>query len=198
MKRFNRVVKRRLAFTLIELLTAIGIIGLVLTLSIVAFAPALKATETATAARSLRAVLDTARLRAIGQHRVVRVDGSRLTVSYDSWAVGIEGESELRLPDFVGVRISCNSPETFYTDRIERWSLTFDSKGAVASFRVDTALVAQPTAPIAFCVITAREATEAECIATARYLRVYPLIGTVASHDASDLPSDLPVLKGTE
>ena len=207
--------RRSAAFTLIELLTSIGIIAFILSIAILAVAPALRVTGTRDAARRLRAMIDTARIKAVQQRRAVRFEAQHMRIDNvptykvpEVWAASPNASDTVyqwyTLADFVTVRVNCSDPNATFTTELDRFSITFGADGSVKAYSVATpaqaaAGVSSPNAakpPVArmlLCLYTTREASDAEVNLSACFIEITPLTGMVRSYGADEAAAgDLP------
>jgi Tfp pilus assembly protein FimT len=192
--------RRSAAFTLIELLTSIGIIAFILSIAILAVAPALRVTGTRDAARRLRAMIDTARIKAVQQRRAVRFEAQHMRINDvptykvpEVWAASPNASDTVyqwyTLPDFVTVRVNCQDPSAVFATELDRFSITFGADGSVRSYNVNGAAnttLPTPTARMLLCLYTTREASDAEVNLSACYIEITPLTGVVRSYGTDE------------
>jgi len=188
---------RRRAFTLIELLIVIGIVGFILTISIVGFAPMFKRAGIDKAREMLRAGLESTRIQAIQQRRLIRFearpvpDSTTHTWHFASNAGGASPEWR-QLPDFVTIATNATAPgdaqdqdgDTVvggggaYPD-IFNISLTFSPDGSLRRYAVNGGTPESPTSPFGLQVTDMRDTGSAPA---KRWTVIYPLTGSMRSY----------------
>jgi len=187
-------------FTLVELLTSIGIIIFVLSIAILAVGPALRSAGARDAARRLRAVLDSARLRAIQQRRTVRFEAQRMVPSPEKWGAAPNAGDPIyqwtELPEFVAVRIKANGDNMSksFADVPTVFTISFKADGSVRVYSVDgTSSDPNPTTPFLLRLHTTREAPIDEVRLSCAFIEITPLTGVIRSYTSDEAAdADLP------
>jgi type II secretory pathway pseudopilin PulG len=196
-------------FTLVELLTSIGIIIFVLSLSVVAFGPALRAAGAKDACRRLRTALDVSRIRAIQQRRCVRFEAQRAFSRVGSvdipkvpeeWAASPNaGDRQYQwspLPEFVGIRTSLigGGLGTPYDPNLTNLGITFGPDSTIKAVYVNgTALSISELGFFILRLESTRDAPLAERQQICQLIKITPLTGVVYSYGSDEAaPADLP------
>jgi len=189
--------RSRSGFTLVELMTSIGIIIFILSVTVVAFGPLMKTSGTKSASRNVRTVLEGARIRAIQQHRPVRfeaqlVKGTEATTK--QWCVTPNAGDPLhewsKLPEFVAITLDCAAMSLTFTAALARVAVTFGPDGSVVRIgasKVDDKGAVSPLTPkdnptdlFTLYIGNMRETATADF---KRYVDVIPLTGGTVSRD---------------
>ena len=198
--------RRRGAFTLVELLIVIGIMGFVLTISIVGFAPMFRQASIDKSREILRAGLESARIRAIQQRRQVRFEAHAVEHSTThTWEFSPNAGDYIpdwkQLPDFVIVETNAESPDTANpregtyddADGVSSISLTFAPDGSLRRYilRNDTDGIEgqgdvgglTTIEPFALRLSDMRDTGGDPAV---RYIVLYPLTGALRSYRTFD------------
>ncbi len=206
--------RRTRGFTLVELLTSIGIIMFVLSLAVLALGPALRTASTKDAARRFRSALDAARVEAIQKRRAVRFEAFRsldpietkkqsvaVYAVPEQWqATPSAGGTQVEyfaLPDSVAVRTTAGGKSL--SAPLTSISISFTSEATVKSVFVDGSPISEDPVTSQFLLRfhTLREATADERKLGACFIEITPLTGVIRSYgsdeanaaDLSDLTS---------
>jgi len=181
----------RSGFTLVELMTSIGIIIFILSVTMVAFGPLMKSSGLKTASRTVRTVMEGARIRAIQQHRRVRFEAQLVVgteFSTRQWTVTPNAGDPLhewtRLPEFVSINtdgagnpIAADLNDA--AEGIKAVGVTFGPDGSVVRVLVTdksgaTTTDDSPSQMFRIRLANLRETAKADMF---RYIHITPLTG---------------------